>query len=211
MIVETDLRPSLNNVLDQGRRMACLSFATSCAHGRVAPVTADLSTEFLFYHSVQNMPGLNPDEGTTISATSKALDDHGQPIESDWPYLSMQRYGDQWVPPSNIGTTYKATLESEAPSMEGILAHLNKHTPVILGLIITDAFFQCDTDGLLPSLSPDIERAGHAVLAVGSGSDGANNFILVRNSWGKGWGLNGHAWLSESYLSKQLAEAATIS
>ncbi|MGB3625108.1 MAG: hypothetical protein WA989_04750 [Henriciella sp.] len=47
------------------------------------------------------------------------------------------------------------------------------------------------------------------MLAVGRGGPEGRH-ILIRNSWGPGWGDNGHAWLPPDYLVKQLAEAATV-
>jgi C1A family cysteine protease len=44
------------------------------------------------------------------------------------------------------------------------------------------------------------ERAigGHAVMAVGY--EDANQWFVVRNSWGSGWGLAGYFTLPYSYL-----------
>ena len=39
---------------------------------------------------------------------------------------------------------------------------------------------------------------GHAVMAVGY--DDANEWFLVRNSWGKNWGMNGYFTLPYAYL-----------
>ncbi|MEH3062563.1 MAG: C1 family peptidase [Methylobacterium radiotolerans] len=92
-----------------------------------------------------------------------------------------------------------------------IILALDKGTPIVLGLIITDAFFRPDGNGLVPKRDPDPERGGHAVLAVGYGHDPKGQpAILIRNSWGSGWGLAGHAWLSSAYLARQLHETATL-
>jgi C1A family cysteine protease len=40
---------------------------------------------------------------------------------------------------------------------------------------------------------------GHAVLAVGY--DDSKSAVLVRNSWGSGWGLNGYFWLPYDYIT----------
>ncbi|MEP0315140.1 MAG: C1 family peptidase [Hyphomonas sp.] len=211
MIVYTDLRPSLNSVLRQGKRMSCLSCATSAAHGLSAVTTEDLSVEYLFYHSVQNMPGSNPDQGTTFKATASALLVEGQPAEHIWPYADAQAYGADWTPPAHSSPIYKASLESESVNYDRIVDHLLQNRVVVMGLIITDAFYRCDKNGRLPGVNPDAERAGHAVLGVGHASDADDQFILIRNSWGESWGMSGHAWLSKTYLEHHLYEAGTVS
>ncbi|OAN46172.1 toll/interleukin-1 receptor domain-containing protein [Magnetospirillum moscoviense] len=51
----------------------------------------------------------------------------------------------------------------------------------------------------------------HAVVGVGTAySPEGDLHVLVRNSWGAGWGLNGHAWLSISYLEKRLLWIGSI-
>ena len=42
-------------------------------------------------------------------------------------------------------------------------------------------------------------RGGHAVLAVGY--EDAHGHFIVRNSWGKGWGMNGYFTLPYDYLT----------
>jgi C1A family cysteine protease len=38
------------------------------------------------------------------------------------------------------------------------------------------------------------------VVGVRTGSSGSREFLL-RNSWGAGWGENGHVWVDESYIA----------
>ena len=44
------------------------------------------------------------------------------------------------------------------------------------------------------------ELGGHAVLCVGY--DDANQWWLVRNSWGTGWGMAGYFTLPYAYLTQ---------
>ena len=50
----------------------------------------------------------------------------------------------------------------------------------------------------------------HALVAVGHGERHDGKYILVRNSWGEGWGDRGHAWLHEEYLEACLETTAII-
>lgn len=51
-------------------------------------------------------------------------------------------------------------------------------------------------------------NAGHAVTAVGYRTlpDGERQFLL-KNSWGKGWGTGGYAWIHEATLARNLQDA----
>jgi hypothetical protein len=189
--------------------MSCLACAASDAHAHVISSGESLSAEYLFYHAVRNMPGADPSRGTSMPAVSKALFDHGQPRESAWPYLTDQPAPADWYPPAGKDELYFARLDIRQTTAEVIAGLIGTSGPVLLGLIITDAFYRCDPQGRIPNLVRDTPRAAHAVLAIGrGGSDGRH--ILVRNSWGASWGDQGHGWLSPTYISRQLAEASIV-
>lgn len=189
--------------------MSCLACAASDAHAHVISSHEALSAEYLYFHAVQNMPGADPSQGTSLPAISKALFDHGQPCESAWPYLTDQPAPADWHPPSGIEELHFARLDTRQTTPEDIARLIGTAGPVLLGLIITDAFYRCDPQGRIPNVARDTPRAAHAVLAIGcGGSDGRH--ILVRNSWGASWGDQGHGWLPPAYISRQLAEAAVV-
>jgi hypothetical protein len=56
---------------------------------------------------------------------------------------------------------------------------------------------------------PDPHRR-HAVVAVAHGTVGNQPAVLVRNSWGFGWGIEGHAWLPETFLTPRLIRVAVL-
>ena len=204
-----DLRADLLGVRQQGRRQSCLAFETSTAHEHHGRHAEALSVEHLFFHSVARSPAANPDRGTTMEAAAAALADEGQPFEAAWAYESVQRYAPEWAPPANVGPLHRANLRIGAISLDEICRLLDDRRAVVLGLVITDAFWAPDAHGVVQIRSPDPERGGHAVLAVGHGRDAAGELlILVRNSWGDRWGFGGHAWLSAAYLSRQLHQTA---
>ena len=50
----------------------------------------------------------------------------------------------------------------------------------------------------------------HAVVAVGHGTIQGERTILVRNSWGPGWGVAGHGWLTEGFIAPRLFATALL-
>ena len=49
-----------------------------------------------------------------------------------------------------------------------------------------------------------------AVVAVGHGTVSGQKAFLIRNSWGADWGENGHAWLTEKFLTPRLFATAIL-
>ncbi|RWC33319.1 MAG: peptidase C1 [Mesorhizobium sp.] len=206
-----DFRPALPQCRDQGTRKSCLAFAASAAHAHGRKRAAPLSVEYLFYHSVANMPGANPNMGTTLAAMETALVKSGQPDEKVWPYQQLQMTSPNWFPPITSEPMYCAGASIGKLDIGAVCAFLDQGVAVVFGLVTSDSFMQAGPDGMLPQLNPDRQRGGHAVLAVGHGEDAkGERHILIRNSWGTGWGMEGHAWLSSSYLGTQLHETAVI-
>jgi C1A family cysteine protease len=206
--VHVDLRTRLQPVRHQGRRQSCLAFATSTAHEHKAGIAEHLSVEYLFYHSVERTPGKNPADGTTMVAPAGALADEGQPVETACPYSPIQVA--PWTLPAIKTTLHKRRMVLGNLGFNGVTATLDGGYLVVLGVIITDAFYRPDALGRVADLNSDPERGGHAVLAVGHGAHAGTPMLLIRNSWGTSWGLGGYGWLSRTYIARQLRETATL-
>ncbi len=86
----------------------------------------------------------------------------------------------------------------------------------MFGFTVYSSIHQADKDGKIPFPSPkESVLGGHAIDAVGyddkmkiknqiNGYETAGA-LIIRNSWGTGWGDNGYGYLPYEYVLKSLA------
>ena len=80
--------------------------------------------------------------------------------------------------------------------------------PVSIGIDASDPDFQNYDRGVYSACAHTEERIDHGVLAVGFQlEDGnASGYILVKNSWGASWGMEGYFQIIRGYNKCGLAE-----
>ena len=205
--IQVDFRARFGTVRDQGTRSSCLACAATDAHSYCHALADPLSVEFLFYQAGRRMAGRDVTGGLTFDAVDDALQVEGQPLESEWPYQCVTPI--PWKPPA-VTTRWYGALDDPIAAATEIAATLRTETPVVLGLRLTGEFL---APRRMPFIIPSKGSGfgGHAVLAVGLGQEKANGtVILIRNSWGEAWGLQGHAWLAQAYLDDKLIGYRTL-
>jgi hypothetical protein len=160
--------------------------------------------EYLYFHAVQRSIRVDPKKGVTVPAITDALKAEGQPVEAGWPYLlTLPTDLSKWQPPKRL-TVFKQSLSAGTQSVAGIISAIDDAHGVLLCLKISAAFYGPDELGVVAHIKNDPDTGYHAMVAVAHGTAGSESLILVRNSWGADWGLNGHAWLQAPYVSKRL-------
>jgi C1A family cysteine protease len=141
-----------------------------------------------------------------------ALKADGQPAETTWPYLdALPTDSSGYGPPSNV-TVFRRDGEPRRECLDEIIARLDANKPVLVLMMLSDAFYLPNNEGVITapaSEQPDPLRR-HAVVAVGYGQIGGARAILIRNSWGKDWGVAGHAWLPEAFIAPRLTRVALL-
>jgi hypothetical protein len=204
-----DLRASVGPVRDQGdQRGTCLAFAVTAAHeaARGGTPPDHLSEEALYWGCKRVDSHWR--SGTHFASAAVALPRWGQPLEAVWPYEPTRKDTVAYRPPSppNAGW-FKSGLRSVANGPNDVRAILDGGLPVLIGLRVFRTLFLPDKDGRVadpPSGAKSLGR--HAVLVVGHGA----SELLIRNSWGRTWGLDGYGWISDAYVRAYAREAWVI-
>lgn len=205
-----DVRNKCGQVRDQGSRPTCLAFAASDTHAALRSPWMPLSCEFAFYHA-QRRAGRLPTNGAMLPFMLQALEQDGQPIEASWPYLpALPSDISKWVPPANVGDCFRRRGSVNSALFNEIIAVLDSDRPAIVGIMLSDAFYLPDSNGRVESPEPPDPARRHAVVAVAHGVWDKKRCVLVRNSWGPTWGMTGHAWLMEPYLTSRLLVIAAL-
>lgn len=216
-----DLRSLLTpDVRAQGPRPLCVPFSVSVAHEAARATTAaaplDLAVEPLWQCCVQ--AGAAGHDGTTLHAVADAATAVGQTLEEVWPYNSTLGSGTEPTPAAAIAGSFNTAEVFEVPlTHDGIEQHLEDTLvvglPVVVVLEVTAELEAPDHEGEIdtPPLTAPVGDY-HAVVAVGAatGMNGTSRRLLVRNSWGPGWGAGGYGWLPYDYLVNFAVQAGAV-
>src|SRR6266404_6168541 len=168
--VRHDLRGRFGPARDQGGRETCLAFAMSDAHAAaIGQPWTPLCCEYLFYQAKQR--DTTPvHQGTTIPAIRAALEHNGQPVETDWPYLStLPADLAKWKPPAKVGALFRRKSKANGTAFDEVWKAVEACNPVLVCMTLSGVFFRPNRDGVIDSdeaVDPDIR---HSVLAIATG------------------------------------------
>ncbi|HGZ70764.1 MAG TPA: cysteine protease [Nitratifractor sp.] len=195
------------------------------AHGKYI----DVSRLFI-YKTTRNLLGWVGDTGAYLRTTMASIAVAGVPPERYWPYTtrvdpgpSQERTFD--TEPDSfvyaVADNYEAIryfrhgAKGGGKDGEKVLKSVKKYLlfgiPSMFGFYGFDSFYSGDKPGHIP-LPCDNEQAqwGHAIVAVGYDDNKeiknrrcgttTKGALLIRNSWGTGWGDAGYGWLPYEYV-----------
>lgn len=200
-----DLRSNDNmKVFDQGDLGSCTANATAAAFHfcEVKEAIREFIPSRLFiYYNARYIEDNIDGEGCSITDAVKSLCEWGVCPESTWPY-SDDREDDQ---PSDSCYAEAAkhvatTACAVGTDINDLKCCLSRGLPFAFGFDVYDSFWSIDSSGMMPMPSSDEGIAGgHAVCAVGY--DDSKQVLIVRNSWGQGWGDNGFFYMPYQFVT----------
>jgi C1A family cysteine protease len=116
------------------------------------------------------------------------LESHGAELETDYPYTARDGTCKWSSSKAQFEVTgYKNVPSNSVSALKAAIAQ----QPVTVTIEADKSVFQQYRSGVLNSTSCGTQL-DHAVAAVGYGSEGGQDYYIVRNSWGTGWGDQGY-------------------
>jgi C1A family cysteine protease len=222
-----DLRPWFSPIEDQGSLGSCTANAAVSLveyfERRTSGRFIDASRLFV-YKTERDLLGWIGDTGAYLRTAMEALVLFGTPPERYWPYdgrpASTNTRFD--VEPTSFcyafGNSFKAMkyfrLDPGGTTPTQILANIRLFVaagfPSMFGFPVYTEYDAPLNGGLVPFPGPSSHyRGGHANVVAGFDDNkmvGADKgALLIRNSWGTGWGDSGYGWMSYRYVTEGLA------
>lgn len=221
---KVDLRDMLPPAFDQGEEGSCGPNSAAAFMGFFYPEIAQLggfSRQQIYYSVRQLEQTVGEDAGVETKDLFAILKEVGAAPESLWGYTPSNFKA---APPPGVllaAEGYKISSYSQLTAEEDFLDCLAEGFPFILGF---ECYESIDDDSLArtgvmprPNLRSERDVGGHDVLVVGYDTNFLesadyrntainrslvnNTALLIRNSWGIDWGINGHFWMPIDYAS----------
>jgi len=206
---KVDLRPYMTQVEDQSAVNSCSANAIAGAYEYLAKralgSSGDVSRLFIYYNGRALLGDQDKDQGSSITACIRVLQEIGVCTEDTWPYdvamVNAQPHNDAFEEALQFLIEEAEEVKVDLFSMKHCLA---EGYPFVFGLALFRSFDRAGKHGKVSMPNPNSEEGrqshgAHAMLCVGY-SEQSQAFI-VRNSWGEKWGEKGYCYIPYAYMT----------
>jgi len=189
---------AVTQVKNQEQCGSCWSFSTTGSvegcHFLATKSLASLSEQNLVDCSWnQGNEGCNG--GLMTQAMDYIISNGGIDTEKSYPYTA--RDGSCTYQSSNSGSTL-GSYNNVAPGDESALQNSVYQGPTSVAIDASHSSFQFYSSGVYSEPDCSSQQLDHGVLAIGWGTDGSQDYWLVKNSWGADWGQQGYIWMARN-------------
>jgi cathepsin L len=189
---------AVTGVKNQGQCGSCWSFSTTGS----TEGCHFLTTGTLNSLSEQNLIDCSSSEGDQgcdgglmTDAMTYIISNGGIDTESSYPYTAED--GTCNYNAANSGATLKSYTNVQQGSESDLQNSVYKG-PVSVAIDASHDSFQFYSGGVYYEPACSATALDHGVLAIGWGTDGGQDFWLVKNSWGTDWGMSGYIEMSRN-------------
>lgn len=195
-----DLRDKMSPVVDQGQLGSCTANAIVSGLREYIELQTTrsltrLSRLYLYWHERELEGTVNEDSGAMLRDGMKVLNKLGVCPETDYPYDIREFRQQPTIQAEADAGSFRINEYHRILDLEHLKSAVAEGLPVVIGFMVYQSFEseQVARTGIVPLPSKNEKvLGGHAVLAVGYDDD--KQVVIIRNSWGTGWGDRGYCY-----------------